>query len=244
MWPGPGRGVNGRVLGEMARRRPVSPCPAPRAQRCMQAGGVHSVLAMRAKARTSARRMPGFACDWSANARPRTEARACATHGRERAQLATRIADWSIQQRLSLHGQETGGGARSRLGRGGGEARPHALAIAPFQRPMHATAWASGLVCVCANYRLAVPISWQACRLVTPWPPRHSAVETRGCGASHMGARRPHIPHAWVKTGRLTHSSPPPAPSVRRSIGDETCTGGVRTDGTRNLYHSTSHDER
>ena len=29
MWPGPGRGVNGRVLGEMARRRPVSPRPAP-----------------------------------------------------------------------------------------------------------------------------------------------------------------------------------------------------------------------
>ena len=188
--------MNGRVLGEMARRRPVSPCPAPRAQRCMQAGGVHSVLAMRAKARTSARRMPGFACDWSANARPRTEARACATHGRERAQLATRIADWSIQQRLSLHGQETGGGARSRLGRGGGEARPHALAIAPFQRPMHATAWASGLVlCVCAKCCcLAVPMSWLACRLVTPWPPRHSAVETRGCGASHMGARRPPYP--------------------------------------------------
>ena len=135
MWPGPGRGVNGRVLGEMARHRPVSPCPAPRAQRCMQAGGVHSVLAMRAKARTSARRMPGFACDWSANARPRIEARACATHGRERAQLATRIADWSIQQRLSLHGQETGGGARSRLGRGGGRGTAARARNRPFSAP-------------------------------------------------------------------------------------------------------------
>ena len=150
MWPGPGRGVNGRVLGEMARRRPVSPCPAPRARRCMQAGGVHSVLAMRAKARTSARRMPGFACDWSANARPRTEARACATHGRERAQLATRIADWSIQQRLSLHGQETGGGARSRLGRGGGRGTAARARNRPFSAPhaRNGVGIGSG-VCVC-----------------------------------------------------------------------------------------------
>ena len=50
---------------------------------------------------------------------PETEARACATHGRERAQLATRIAACRLPRRLSLHGQETGGGARSRLGRGG-----------------------------------------------------------------------------------------------------------------------------
>jgi len=63
-------------------------------------------------------------------------------------------------------------------------------------------------------------------------------------GIAHGSPPAPPIPHVWVKTGRLTHSSPPPAPSVRRSIGDETCTGGVRTDGTRNLYHSTSHDER
>ena len=90
MWPGGGRGVNGRVLGEMARRRPVSPCPAPRAQRCMQAGGVHSVLAMRAKARTSARRMPGFACDWSANARPRNRsARLCDPRARTRSACDT-----------------------------------------------------------------------------------------------------------------------------------------------------------
>ena len=41
-------------------------------------------------------------------------------------------------------------------GGAGGEARPHALAIAPFQRPMHATAWASGLVCVCACQMLLI----------------------------------------------------------------------------------------
>ena len=112
-------------------------------------------------------------------------------------------------------------------GGAGGEARPHALAIAPFQRPMHATAWASGLVCVCANYRLAVPISWQACRLVTPWPPRHSAVETRGCGASHMGARRPPYParvgENWQANPQLTNR---PLPSVDRR---RDLLGGVTT---------------
>ena len=203
----------------MARRRPVSPCPAPRAQRCMQAGGVHSVLAMRAKARTSARRMPGFACDWSANARSRTEVRACATHGRERAQLATRIADWSIQQRLSLHGQETGGGARSRLGRGGGRGTAARARNRPFSAPhaRNGVGIGSG-VCVCAKCCcLAVPLSWLACRLVTPWPPRHSAVETRGCGASHMGARRPPYParvgENWQANPQLTNR---PLPSVDR----------------------------
>ena len=134
MWPG-ARARRERTRAGRDGAAPTSvPLPRPpRAQRCMQAGGVHSVLAMRAKARTSARRMPGFACDWSANARPRTEARACATHGRERAQLATRIADWSIQQRLSLPGNW---GRRSvAIGEGRGRGTAARARNRPFSAP-------------------------------------------------------------------------------------------------------------
>ena len=68
-------------------------------------------------------------------------------------------------------------------------------------------------VCVCAKCCcLAVPLSWLQCRLVTPWPPRHSAVETRGCGASHMGARRPPYParvgENWQANPQLTTTGP------------------------------------
>ena len=167
--------------------------------------------------------MPGFACDWSANARPRTEARACATHGRERAQLATRIAACRLPRRLSLHGQETGGGARSRLGRGGarhGRTRSQSpLFSAPCTQRRGHRVWC---VCVCAKYRLAVPLSWLACRLVTPWPPRHSAVETRGCGASHMGARRAPYParvgENWQANPQLTTTGPVRPVDRRRDL--------------------------
>ena len=115
--------MNGRVLGEMARHRPVSPCPAPRAQRCMQAGDVHSVLAMRAKARTSARRMPGFACDWSANARPRNRsARLCDPRARTRSacDMNSRLVYATASELARKLGAALGrdwGGAGARHGR-------------------------------------------------------------------------------------------------------------------------------
>ena len=220
MWPGPGRGVNGRVLGEMARHRPVSPCPAPRAQRCMQAGGVHSVLAMRAKARTSARRMPGFACDWSANARPRNRsARLCDPRARTRSACDTnsRLVYPTASELARKLGTALGrdwGGAGARHGRTRSQSPPFS---APCTQRCGHRVWC---VCVCAKCCcLAVPLSWLQCRLVTPWPPRHSAVETRGCGASHMGARRPPYParvgENWQANPQLTTTGQ--LPSVGRS---------------------------
>ena len=99
-----------------------------------------------------------------------------------------------------------------------GEGRGRGTAARARNRPFSAPHARNGVgigsgVRVCAKCCcLAVPMSWLACRLVTPWPPRHSAVETRGCGASHMGARRPPYParvgENWQANPQLTTTGP------------------------------------
>jgi hypothetical protein len=81
MWQGGGRSVNVHVLCEMARRRPVPSASAPVGTTTYPAVGLQCVVRRR---RTSARRLPEFAYDWSVNVRPRPEACTCANHGRER----------------------------------------------------------------------------------------------------------------------------------------------------------------
>ena len=68
---------------------------------------------------------------------------------------------------MSLDGRERG----AALGRDrGGDARPHALAIAPLNAP-RTQRWGVGCgVCQWVCW-LAGPMSCLACRLVVPWPP-------------------------------------------------------------------------